>query len=117
MPRKIDYEEVEWDRANCRGVQTDFFYLEEEFLKIKSLNTRQVRRICFRCPIRQQCLEVGFAQERYGMWGGVASAERNEIIAQRHDSRLLSPLKRDLEEFGVPYAEIVEASDVERKLL
>ena len=51
------------------------------------------------------------------MWGGVASAERNEIIAQRHDSRLLSPLKRDLEEFGVPYAEIVEASDVERKLL
>ena len=117
MPRKVKREDVDWTSASCRGLQTDFFYLEDELLKYKALSHRQIRRICFRCPIRQQCLEIGFAEERYGMWGGVASAERNEIVAGRHESRYLGPLRRDLEEFGVPYADIVEASDVERKLL
>jgi len=108
---------VDWSRSNCSGLSTEFFYLEEEFLKNKYLSHRQMRRVCFACPIRQQCLEVGFANERFGMWGGVSSAERNEIVNDKLNSRFLEPLKRDLEEFGITFEEVLEASNVERRLM
>ena len=117
MPRKISREAMDDSRANCKGLNTDFFYLEEEYLKQRSLKLRQVRRICFGCPIRQQCLEIGFAFERFGMWGGVTGPERTEIYNKKHDSAFLNGLKRDLEEFGITYEEVVDASDVERKML
>jgi hypothetical protein len=113
----VDRSAVDWSKANCRGLNTDFFFMEEDLLKNKAMAHKQIRKICFRCPIRQQCLEVGFAFERYGMWGGVASLERHDIVKGNYDSRILSPLFKDLEEFGVPFEEIVEASNVERDLM
>jgi len=114
MHRKIDRDAVDWDKANCRGINTDMFYLEDELLKNKKAENRQLRNICFRCPIQRACLEVGFAYEQYGMWGGVASLERNIIVKGNLDSERLGPLLRDCDEFGVPFEGIIEASLVER---
>jgi len=112
----VNRDAVDWEKANCRGLATDFFFLEQEFLLKKELSITQIRKVCFVCPIQRECLEVGFANERWGMWGGVASHERDEIIRGNADYRL-NPLRRDLEEMGVPFEEILEASKVERRLL
>jgi hypothetical protein len=112
----VKRHEVDWSRANCRGLATDFFYLEEEFLLKKELSISQIRKVCFACPIWRDCLEVGFAEERWGMWGGVTSYERNEIIRGNTELRINS-LRRDLEEVGVPFEEIIEASLVEKDYL
>jgi Transcription factor WhiB len=114
MRRKIDRDAVDWDKAQCRGINTDIFYLEDEHLKNKKAENRQLRNICFRCPIQRACLEVGFAYERFGMWGGVAAYERQEILNDKLDAARLAPLRRDCDEFGVPFEKILEASLVER---
>lgn len=110
----IKRNEVDWDKASCRGINTDMFYLEEDLLKNKKAEHRQLRNICFRCPIQRACLEVGFSHERYGFWGGLSALERQEIVKDRLDSTRIAPLRRDCAEFGVPFEEIIEASLVER---
>jgi len=113
-PEPVDRNQVDWDQANCRGINTDMFYLEEDLLKNKKAEYRQLRNICFRCPIQRACLEVGFSHERYGFWGGLAALERQLVGRGKLESERLGPLKRDCKEFGVPFEEIVEASLVER---
>ena len=56
MRRKIDKDAVDWDKAQCRGINTDMFYLEDEHLKNKKAENRQLRNICFRCPIQRLSL-------------------------------------------------------------
>jgi len=58
---EISYSDVDWTLANCRGVGTDLFFLEEELLRHKGLEFSQVRAVCFTCPIRQQCLKWAYA--------------------------------------------------------
>ena len=108
--------EINWDKANCKGISTDLFYLEEELLKKKQLTISYVRRVCFSCPIRRECYQHGYKKERWGMFGGVTSWERNEIAKKDYDSRFLQALRRDLKEFGVPLDEILEDSLIERDL-
>ena len=117
MSGEIKRANVDWVQANCRGVNTDLFYMEEDYLKNKFLTQKQVRRVCYGCPIRMECLKVGFAFERYGMWGGVSALERMEIANGDIESRFLNGLKKDVIEFGGSFNEIVEASKVERALM
>jgi len=113
-PESVDRNKVDWDQAQCRGINTDMFYLEEDLLKNKQAQYRQLRNICFRCPIQRACLQVGFSHERYGFWGGLSGLEREIIGKGKLDSTRLGPLRRDCDEFGVPFKEILEASLVER---
>lgn len=107
----IAYEDVDWTLANCRGVGTDLFFLEEEHLKHKGLEFFQVRAVCFSCPIRKQCLEWAFAsKEEYGMLGGVSGNERRAIFQEKYDSDILSALKYDLTKFGVDFDSLIPAS-------
>ena len=40
--------------------------------------TRTAIRMCGKCPIRDECLELGMMEENlpYGIWGGVTAGER-----------------------------------------
>lgn len=105
---------VEWEKANCKGLHHDLFYSENELLLHKQITLSTVRKICAYCPIRKSCLEYGFAKERWGMWGGVSSAERNEIVAGNFEARVLQPLYKDLAENGIALEEVISASQVER---
>lgn len=115
MQRKITYEEINWDEANCRGIATDLFFEEEEGLYDRQVERAQVRKVCFRCPIRQECLMWAYAdRERWAMMGGVTGRERRMIEKGNVNDEKLGALRRSLEDAGIPLSDVIEASLVER---
>lgn len=79
VPDHIDSEpeftEDQWqERALC--AQTD----PEAFFPEKGGSTREAKRICQGCEVRDACLEYALAHdERFGIWGGLSERERRRI--------------------------------------
>lgn len=65
----------EWqERALC--AQTD----PEAFFPEKGGSTREAKRICLGCEVRDECLEYALANdERFGIWGGLSERERRRL--------------------------------------
>nr|WP_307845694.1 WhiB family transcriptional regulator [Saccharomonospora sp. NB11] len=68
-------DEQDWqDRALC--AQTD----PEAFFPEKGGSTREAKRICQVCEVRNDCLEYALAHdERFGIWGGLSERERRKL--------------------------------------
>jgi len=68
-------EDEEWqERALC--AQTD----PEAFFPEKGGSTREAKRICLGCEVRDRCLEYALAHdERFGIWGGLSERERRRL--------------------------------------
>ena len=66
---------MEWqERALC--AQTD----PEAFFPEKGGSTREAKRICLGCEVRDKCLEYALANdERFGIWGGLSERERRRL--------------------------------------
>lgn len=79
VPDPIDDElatdEDQWqERALC--AQTD----PEAFFPEKGGSTREAKRICQGCEVKDACLEYALAHdERFGIWGGLSERERRRI--------------------------------------
>ena len=43
----VDRSAVDWSKANCRGLNTDFFFMEEDLLKNKAMRTSRFVRFVF----------------------------------------------------------------------
>ncbi|EHR62953.1 WhiB family transcriptional regulator [Saccharomonospora cyanea] len=67
--------EQDWqERALC--AQTD----PEAFFPEKGGSTREAKRICQVCEVRDDCLEYALAHdERFGIWGGLSERERRKL--------------------------------------
>ena len=67
--------EQEWqEQALC--AQTD----PEAFFPEKGGSTREAKRICQACAIRDECLEYALLNdERFGIWGGLSERERRRL--------------------------------------
>ncbi len=65
----------EWqERALC--AQTD----PEAFFPEKGGSTREAKRICLGCEVKDACLEYALANdERFGIWGGLSERERRRL--------------------------------------
>jgi WhiB family redox-sensing transcriptional regulator len=75
------YAEVDWEKAECKGIETDTFYwVEESRNKSAYAYIDAVRSVCARCPIWSQCLEYALENEQYGVWGGMTSLERKSFL-------------------------------------
>ena len=62
------------ERALC--AQTD----PEAFFPEKGGSTREAKRICVGCDVKQECLEYALAHdERFGIWGGLSERERRRL--------------------------------------
>jgi WhiB family redox-sensing transcriptional regulator len=62
------------EEALC--AQTD----PESFFPEKGGSTREAKRICAACDVRQECLEFALARdERFGIWGGLSERERRRL--------------------------------------
>jgi WhiB family redox-sensing transcriptional regulator len=62
------------DQALC--AQTD----PEAFFPEKGGSTREAKRICVGCEVKQECLEYALMQdERFGIWGGLSERERRRL--------------------------------------
>ena len=68
-------EEQDWqERALC--AQTD----PEAFFPEKGGSTREAKRICLGCDVKDDCLEYALAHdERFGIWGGLSERERRKL--------------------------------------
>jgi WhiB family transcriptional regulator, redox-sensing transcriptional regulator len=66
------------DQWQERGLcaQTD----PEAFFPEKGGSTREAKRICMGCEVRDACLEYALAHdERFGIWGGLSERERRRL--------------------------------------
>lgn len=70
-----DAEELAWqERALC--AQTD----PEAFFPEKGGSTREAKKICLTCEVREECLQYALEHdERFGIWGGLSERERRKL--------------------------------------
>ena len=112
MPK---YEQVEWKKAECWGTNTDLFYSVEEERNIRAyMYINAVRSICARCPILRDCLAYGFANEQYGVWGGLTTLERKAVVEPNKYPAQLRRALYDLESYGITYGQLLEAYEYSR---
>ena len=74
----LEIEETSWqERALC--AQTD----PEAFFPEKGGSTRDAKKVCLVCDVRQDCLEYALENdERFGIWGGLSERERRRLRKQ-----------------------------------
>lgn len=71
----LDPAEGQW-QENALCAQTD----PEAFFPEKGGSTREAKRICLGCEVRDACLEYALANdERFGIWGGLSERERRRL--------------------------------------
>ena len=70
-----DEGEGDWaERALC--AQTD----PEAFFPEKGGSTREAKKVCLTCEVRDDCLESALMNdERFGIWGGLSERERRRL--------------------------------------
>ena len=70
-----DSEDGGWqERGLC--AQTD----PEAFFPEKGGSTREAKKVCLTCDVRQDCLEYALENdERFGIWGGLSERERRKL--------------------------------------
>lgn len=62
------------DRALCAQTDPEIFFPE------KGGSTREAKRVCLNCEVRNECLvEALTNDERFGIWGGFSERERRRI--------------------------------------
>ena len=77
--RKVIVDDVDnqlaW-QSDSLCAQTD----PEAFFPEKGGSTRDAKKICTSCEVRNQCLEYALENdERFGIWGGLSERERRKL--------------------------------------
>ena len=69
-----------WDGALCAETDPELFFPD----KTNISNGYLAKKICNKCPLKQQCFEYAIKDwELKGIWGGTSERERWEIRAGR----------------------------------
>ena len=75
-PAPVEEETALAWQADALCAQTD----PEAFFPEKGGSTREAKRICLGCEVRDACLEYALANdERFGIWGGLSERERRRL--------------------------------------
>ncbi|MEX2532634.1 MAG: WhiB family transcriptional regulator [Nitriliruptoraceae bacterium] len=71
----LDADDRVWVlEAKCLDADPEAFFPE------KGGSTREAKRICTACPVRNDCLEHALVNdERFGIWGGLSERERRRM--------------------------------------
>lgn len=70
-----DDNPLSW-QTDALCAQTD----PEAFFPEKGGSTRDAKRVCTTCDVRDQCLEYALNNdERFGIWGGLSERERRKL--------------------------------------
>ena len=60
--------------ARCLQAEPETFFPE------KGGSTREAKRICADCTVREECLQYALENdERFGIWGGLSERERRRL--------------------------------------
>ena len=69
-PQDLDWQ----DDGLCKESDPEAFFPE------KGGSTREAKRICLGCEVKDACLEYALANdERFGIWGGLSERERRRL--------------------------------------
>lgn len=104
-------------QANCKGLNTDYFYMTESDLQAEGLSLKVIRRICFDCPIQEACAEYGFKHERHGTFGGYTEQERALIMSKKWNHKELHRMFEQLAHLGVRLSKVFDYPDIETEYL
>ena len=68
-------EALTWmEHGKCLDADPEAFFPE------KGGSTREAKRICSACTVREECLEYALSNdERFGIWGGLSERERRRL--------------------------------------
>lgn len=70
-----DEGELAW-QTDALCAQTD----PEAFFPEKGGSTRDAKRVCGSCPVRDECLDYAMDHdEKFGIWGGLSERERRRL--------------------------------------
>ena len=59
-------------------------HADPDALFVKGAAQREVRQVCFSCPVRVQCLADALDSKiTFGVWGGLTERERRAIMRHR----------------------------------
>ncbi len=75
-----------WEHAACRGHDASYFFAPSYFEKRAEKMAREAvaKALCFRCPVREACLEFALMnRDPHGVWGGMNEMERRALLRQR----------------------------------
>ncbi len=104
-------------QANCRDIETDFFYMTESDLQTHGLSLKVIRRICFDCPIQKECAAYGFKYEKFGTFGGYTEQERALILAKKWNHKDLRRMFEQLALLGVRLSQVFDYADTKTEHL
>lgn len=76
----MKFDDVDWEQANCRGINPDMWFVEGYNAWAEY---QQLRRVCNNCPIMNQCAEYAIRHEQWGFWAGMSPRERANIRSRR----------------------------------
>jgi WhiB family redox-sensing transcriptional regulator len=85
LPGPMDHA-WQWQRLGaCRGMDSAvFFHPDGERNPSRARRTARAKEVCHRCPVLDQCRQFALAtREPFGVWGGLAEAERRVILERQ----------------------------------
>lgn len=69
-----------FEEASCAESDPEAWFPE------KGCSTREAKRICDGCPVRDECLAYALARrEKFGIWGGLSERERRVLLRLADD--------------------------------
>jgi hypothetical protein len=107
------YTEIDWEKAACKGFYTELFYKVEEETKLlkKVVTIDFFRNLCLACPLWKDCLNYGSKYEKYGVWGGMTTAERDSFLNNSNNSLRVKVIK-SFDLFGITEEMIREVLEI-----
>lgn len=71
-------------RGACRDRDSgQFFHPDGERGAARGRREREAKKVCQRCPVREQCAAYALAtREPYGVWGGFTEHERSMLLRE-----------------------------------
>lgn len=69
---------LEFDGANCNGIDTEMFFPNENGGGYSSEN-RLAKKICVSCICIKDCLTYALHYKVLGIWGGTTMEEREQL--------------------------------------
>lgn len=79
IPSLIPAEQIEGElswQVDALCAQTD----PEAFFPEKGGSTRDAKKVCAACEVKQECLDYALGNdERFGIWGGLSERERRKL--------------------------------------
>ena len=91
MPRRTQVELGEWrerDDLPCRLIEADSVQerVQQFYPERSHVEAAKAKAACKKCPVRQECLDEAIKNgERFGVWGGMDTLERQREARRRRE--------------------------------